>query len=85
MNCRNTVHLWSVRVSRAKSAGSCAFLSVIAERLAAQPGCDFETFVSQNPDLMSRNLLLRWYASERLGSHMAREIFLLPDATTRAA
>ncbi len=64
---------------------TCAFLSVIAERLAAQPVCDFEAFVSHNPDLMSRNLLLRWYASERLGSDMAREIFLLPDAATKAA
>lgn len=85
MNCRKTVHLWSVRVSRAKSAGSYAFMSLIAERLAADSGCSFDMFVSKNPDLMSKDVLMRWYAGERLGSDMAREIFLLPEAARSAA
>jgi hypothetical protein len=57
-----------------------AFMSLIAERLVVEPDCDFDAFVSENPDLMSKNLLMRWYDNERLNTDTARAIFLLPDA-----
>ncbi|MFQ6548111.1 hypothetical protein AADZ90_009135 [Aestuariibius sp. 2305UL40-4] len=56
-----------------------AFLSLIAERLAMKPANDFDVFVGENPDLMSKNVLLRWYDAERLSTDAARAIFLLPD------
>lgn len=57
-----------------------AFMSLIAERLVASSGDDFEVFVSENPDLMSKDVLMKWYDNERLNTETARTIFLLPDA-----
>ncbi|GLQ26412.1 hypothetical protein GCM10007927_12150 [Sulfitobacter pacificus] len=57
-----------------------AFMSLIAERMAIASHQGFEDFVSQNPDLMSKTVLERWYANDRLHSDTARSIFLLPDA-----
>lgn len=61
-----------------------AFMSVIAERKAHAPDLDFETFIARNPDLLSKELLLRWYAKDRLTSPLARAQFVLP-LTTEAA
>jgi hypothetical protein len=57
-----------------------AFLALIAERSAARAFHGFEAFARDNPDLMDKSLLERWYAPERLRSDMARRIFLLPEA-----
>lgn len=57
-----------------------AFMSFIAERLAAQPDVDFNAFVSRNADLMSKDLLMKWYDRDRLRADMARSIFRLPSA-----
>ncbi|QPH54488.1 hypothetical protein [Pontivivens ytuae] len=57
-----------------------AFMSLIAERLATKAHRDFKAFVSENPDLMSKNVLARWYADDRLHSENARSMFLLPEA-----
>ncbi len=57
-----------------------AFMSLIAERLATKPHGDFKEFVSENPDLMSKSVLARWYADDRLHSDNARSMFLLPEA-----
>lgn len=57
-----------------------AFMSLIAERLATNPNVEFDAFVSANPDLMSKDVLLRWYDKERLNTDSARSIFLLPSA-----
>ena len=56
-----------------------AFMSLIAERLAKCPDVSFDIFVSNNPDLMSKELLMGWYERERLNSDTARSIFLLPN------
>ena len=56
-----------------------AFLSLIAERLAARDYADFESFVSDNGDLLDKSALGRWYRPKRLGSDAARSTFLLPD------
>ena len=56
-----------------------AFMSLIAERLANGPSRDFDAFVGANPDVMSKDVLMKWYDSKRLHTDTAREIFLLPD------
>jgi hypothetical protein len=55
-----------------------AYLSLIAERMHADPQLDFEAFLANNPDLMSGSALDRWYSSEELASDFARTHFLLP-------
>jgi hypothetical protein len=56
-----------------------AFLALIAERLEAGPCEDFAAFAHDNPDLIDKSALARWYRPERLGSASARRTFLLPD------
>ena len=58
-----------------------AFLSLIAERMVDAPRDSFDEFVRDNPDLLDKDLLARWYAPERLMSPVARATFVLPDAT----
>jgi len=55
-----------------------AFLSLIAERMAAAPEAEFESFAARNADLFDNSLLGRWYDSERLQLPLARKTFLLP-------
>ena len=55
-----------------------AFLSLIAERMDANPKLTGDDFLSQNPDLLSTALLNNWYSSEELHSEFARNQFLLP-------
>ncbi|MEP5632206.1 MAG: hypothetical protein ABJP79_10035 [Tateyamaria sp.] len=57
-----------------------AFMSLIAEQLATKPHRGFKEFVSENPDLMSKSVLARWYTDDRLHSDNARSMFLLPKA-----
>ncbi len=56
-----------------------AFLSLIAERMAAHPVSGFDAFAGQNPDLFSRDVLSKWYAPDRLNSEAARRVFLMPE------
>ena len=56
-----------------------AFLSLIAERLEGGRWSDFADFASDNPDLLEKGLLARWYRPERLASEPARRTFLLPE------
>lgn len=55
-----------------------AFLSLIAERIYATSWSDFEAFLSQNEDLLSKDALSKWYSSDELQSEFARTHFLLP-------
>ncbi len=55
-----------------------AFLSLIAERIAAKPNIEFEEFLERNSDLLSMKALNRWYSKEQLSSEFARTHFLLP-------
>ena len=57
-----------------------AFLSLIAEHSAVGQYADFETFKRDNPELMDKSLLERWYPRERLGSDIARRTFVMPEA-----
>ena len=56
-----------------------AFLSLIAERLEKGRWSDFADFARDNPDLLEKGLLARWYRPERLASEPARRTFLLPE------
>jgi hypothetical protein len=56
-----------------------AFLALIAERRAAGGHLGYESFASANPELMDKTILTRWYTPARLGSSLAREVFILPE------
>jgi hypothetical protein len=55
-----------------------AFLSLIAERVNRSTKKDFQEFLVENQDLLSKNVLGKWYSSEQLESEFARTHFLLP-------
>ena len=57
-----------------------AFMSLVAQRAASQPGVAWDDFVAAHPDLRDRALLGRWYRRETLESAQARERFVMPDA-----
>ena len=56
-----------------------AFMALIAERVAAEPGVDFATFCDRHADLLDARILRRFYSDERLRSPAAKKVFLLPD------
>ena len=56
-----------------------AFLSAINERMSTSPNASFESFAAENPDLMQKGALSRWYSKEQLGSALARRTFVLPS------
>lgn len=56
------------------------FMLLIAERHAALPDADWETFRRRNADLFrGSDVLRRYYSDARLHSALARRQFLLPD------
>ena len=56
-----------------------AFMSLIAERMGERPHTGVDSFLADNPDLMSKELLTSWYSPARLQSDLARNVFLMPD------
>jgi hypothetical protein len=56
-----------------------AFLSIIAELLAANHYESFEAFAAAHPEVMQKSVLTRWYSPEQLGSALARNTFVLPS------
>lgn len=58
------------------------YLALIAERMAAAPGAAWEDFRAANPDLFDHTLprLRASYRPGTLQSHLARRVFILPDA-----
>ena len=56
-----------------------AFLAVIGERRAAGEFRDYEAFAAANADLLDKTVLNRWYGPHKLGSDVARRVFVLPD------
>ncbi len=58
-----------------------AFMSLIAERMRTTPHDGYRDFVARNPDLMNRDVLDRWYTTERLQSEAARHVFVMPNPT----
>jgi hypothetical protein len=56
-----------------------AFLAAISEQMAKRSYESFEAFAAENPELLDKNILTRWYTKERLSSDVARETFVLPE------
>jgi hypothetical protein len=58
-----------------------AYLALIRQRLFERgDGGNWPEFARQNPDLLDRNFLLRFYPKAQLESELSREIFVLPYA-----
>lgn len=55
-----------------------AFLSAIAERLNRMPDVGIDDFLGSNEDLLSKDMLRRWYSPAELESEFARTHLLLP-------
>ena len=55
-----------------------AFLALINERRAGNGPRDWDDFRANNPDLLDKRCLQRWYDAEQLGSDLARKTFCLP-------
>lgn len=61
-----------------------AFMSLVAERKARNPGGDIAVFMADNPDLLDKKILGSWYSFERMTSAVARQQFLMPDRVAGA-
>jgi hypothetical protein len=60
-----------------------AYLSLVQERLVERgDGGGWQGFAEANPDLLDRNLLLRFYSPEQLHSPLARKTFVLPHRSS---
>ncbi len=79
-DCINTIATKAGAARKFNTTITVAFLSVMAERMEAKRAKSFEEFISQNQDLVSGNILEKWYTPERLQSDLARSVFLMPDA-----
>jgi hypothetical protein len=62
-----------------------AFMSIVAQRLAIEPGVGWDDFFVAHPGLSDRALLGHWYRRETLELPLARVQFVLPDARTSPA
>ena len=78
--CINTIATRAGAGQKFNTTITLAFLSLIAERMEASRHETFDKFIAQNQDLLSGNVLARWYSPERLRSDLARTVFLMPDA-----
>lgn len=80
--CINTIATRAGASRKFNTTITLAFLSLIAERMEATCHDTFDDFIAQNQELLSGDLLAKWYSPERLGSNLARTVFLMPDAAT---
>jgi len=78
--CINTIATRAGAARKFNTTITLAFLSLIAERMEATRHDTFDDFIEQNQDLLSSDLLAKWYSAERLRSDLARTVFLMPDA-----
>ena len=78
-HCINTIATKAGAAGKFNTTITLAFLSLIAERMEAVSYKSFDAFIEQNQDLLAGNLLAKWYSKERLGSDLARSVFLMPD------
>lgn len=77
--CINTIATRAGAAQKFNTTITLAFLSLIAERMRATSHGSFEHFIAQNQDLLSKDVLSKWYSTERLESDLARTVFLMPD------
>jgi len=63
-----------------------AFMSILAEQMAAAPEADWQQLLAAHPELCEPALLTRYYGPGRLTQDLARRQLLLnPHKTTEAA
>ena len=62
-----------------------AFMALLAECMEAEPHREFDELVEAHPELLSSNVLERFYSPERLWSPTARRVFVMPDAVPQLA
>jgi hypothetical protein len=55
-----------------------AFLALINERRAGGSAANWPDFERDNPDLLDKRCLEKWYGAEQLQSDLARRAFCLP-------
>ena len=82
-NCINVIATRAGAAQKFNVTITIAFLSLIAERIKLTEHDTYQDFIAKNPDLLSADVLQRWYSADRLQSDLARKVFLMPD--TRAA
>ena len=78
-DCINTIATNAGAAKKFNTTITLAFLSIIAERMQQSTGDSFEAFMTENQDLISGNVLKKWYTDDRLQSDMARQMSLMPD------
>ena len=78
--CNRTIATRAGAARKFNTTITLAFLSLIAERMEVTRHDSFDAFIADNQDLVSGKVLEKWYSPERLGSDLARSIFLMPDA-----
>jgi hypothetical protein len=61
-----------------------AFMSLIAEKIAGNPGANFDEFYNTHPEL-KKNPIKNWYSDQRLNSDLARKVFLMPEPNNLTA
>ena len=77
--CINTIATRAGAGDKFNTTITLAFLSLVAERMELARHEDFGEFIKQNGDLVSGNILAKWYSPCRLKSDLARTVFLMPD------
>ncbi len=78
----NTIREMADRVGADKKFNTTitiAFLGLVIERMDSAPHADFDDFIERHPDLLSPDILHRYYRPERLDTDLARRAFLMPD------
>ncbi|MEM9104706.1 MAG: hypothetical protein AAGC96_03540 [Pseudomonadota bacterium] len=78
-SCLQTIATKAGAAQKFNTTVTLAFLGLIAERMENADTETFETFIADNRDLLDRSPLDRWYTQDRIGSDLAKRIFLLPD------
>jgi hypothetical protein len=56
-----------------------AFLALVGERRTARRYGSWAEFQADNPDLLDKRCLEKWYRKEQLASDLARRTFCLPQ------
>ncbi|WP_282607326.1 hypothetical protein [Pelagibius sp. Alg239-R121] len=78
--CLNMIATKAGAAKKFNTTITVAFMSLIAERMKKSEHTGYEDFITQNQDLLSKDVLKQWYSAERLKSDLARSVFLMPDA-----
>lgn len=81
---RDTLKTFAVRAGKPglyHETVTVAFMSIVAERIAAGNNSGFDEFLDANPDLLDRGLLHLYYPPEVLASQRARDQFVIYSRT----